>query len=601
MKLITIGKFTNKIEFKRIKTIQHKKIRITSVNPNKLIKIDHIPISTNGNIVIFENASFSLEAFLEKARKDSLKSLVVLTKKEHILLLPYLIDYDLDVSVLEQNFPIFENLKYHLNVEVNYKILIKKLTKLKSLNINYKSLAKFFSTKHQYEVERKIRFKNNLDRFFAFAYQGGYQEVFKIKEERQDRTVIALDYNSMFVSCMDGDFLKPQNIKYVKFSPIKTDIKQLENGLYRVMLKNPKDTFFKNHHPFKYTTTLHSLHFKLSSENCIELLLFKNELEYYSKFFQTLEVIEGLVSEEVIPHPLYKKACHIYNKRIKARKEEKKELSNLYKYQLLTMHSSTNPSRFRKKRFKVMADLLDFLFVEFSIKKPHNVTIVDFVKFLQVKKHFKISNINSYLELSYPDFSSNNQVHSISAQILANSRIKMMKLIEELVKYPTLEICYANVDSIHISIQQDCLDDFIKINKAKISDKLGDLKIQAIGNKGYWFDIGRYWIKNNDDIVISANSGFNHKGNINPFIKINKKTMHNKIGFFEFTKTYYRNIKDSFSYSKKLNYAPDSDTGNFDRFTFDDIFCISLMVDTVTNEKLESKQSKIELFDNISS
>jgi len=601
MKLITLGKFTNKIEFKRIEEIQHKKIRVSSINPNKLIKIDYSPISTNGNDVIFENKNFSLEKFLEKARKDNLKNLVVLTKKEHILLLPYLIDYDLNVLVLEQKFPIFENLKYHLKVEVNYMILIKKIEKLKSLNINYKSLAKFFSTKHQYEVERKIRFKNNLDRYFALAYQGGYQEVFKIKEERQDRCVIALDYNSMFVSCMDGDFLKPQDIKHVKISPLKTNIKHLENGLYRVRLKKPKDTFFKKYHPFKYTATLHSLPFNLSNDDSIELLLFKNELEYYSKFFQALEIIEGFVSEKVIPHPLYKKACHIYKKRIKARKEEKRELSNLYKYQLLTMHSSTNPSRFRKKCFKVIEDLLDFIFLEFSIKKPHNVTTLDFVKFLQVKKHFKISNINDCIELSYPDFSSNNQIHSISAQILANSRIKMMKLIEELVKYPTLEICYANVDSIHISIQKDCLDDFIKINKAKISDKLGDLKIQAIGNKGYWFDIGRYWVTSNDEIVAYANSGFNHSGNVNPFNKTSKKVMHNKIGFFEFTRTYYRNIKDSFSYSKKLNYAPHNNTGDFERFTYDEIFCVSSMVDTIINEKIKSRQSKIELFNKLSS
>jgi hypothetical protein len=601
MNLITLGKFTNNIEFKEIEKTQCKKSRVSSLNPNKLIKLDYIPISTNGNSVIYENKKFTLELFLEKVRKDSLKPLIVLTNKEHALFLPYLIDYDLVVSVLEQKFPIFENLKYHLNIEVNYKILINKLTKLKSLNINYKSLAKFYSTKHQYEVERKVRFKNNYDRYFALAYQGGYQEVFKLKEERQDRCVIALDYNSMFVSCMDGDFLKPQDIKHVTLKPIKTDLNHLENGLYRVKLKKPKDTFFKHHHPFKYTTTLHSLSFKLSSEDCIDLLLFKNELEYYSQFFQSFEIVEGFVSEETIPHPLYKKGCNIYKKRIKARKEGKKELSNLYKYQLLTMHSATNSSKFKKKRFKDVDDLLNFLFIEFTIKKPKKVTILEFIKFLQVKKYFKISNINSYFELAYPDFSSSIQVHSISAQILANSRIKMMKLIEELLDFPTLEICYANVDSIHVSIQQDHFDDFMKINKDNISENLGKLKVQAIGNKGYWFDIGRYWIKNNNDIVTYANSGFNHSGNNNPFIKVNKKTVHNKISFFEFYKIYFRNITDSFSYSKKLIYVPNNDTGYFDRFNYDDIFCISSMTDTITNEKVDSKQNKIELLNIISS
>jgi hypothetical protein len=597
---LTLGKFTDSIEFKGIEKVNLKKIRISSLNPNKLIKLDYSPLSTNGDLVVYKEKTVTLATFIKMVKIDNVKSLIVLTQKEYNLLLPYVIDYDLPVSVLEQKFPIFDKLKYSPNIELNYKVLINKLIKLKSLNINYVSLPKYFSTKYQYDVERKVRYKNNYDKYFALAYCGGYQEVFKFKEERKDRCVIALDYNSMFVSCMEGDFLKPKKIQHIIISPVKTNLNQLENGLYRVKLKKPKETFFRSFHPFKFTTVVNSLAFKLKSDDCLELLLFKNELEYYSKFFESFEIIEGLVSDETIPHPLYKKARNIYKKRVKAKKEEKNELSNLYKYQLLMMHSSTNASRSKKKRFKSITELLNFLFEEFRIEKPSNIKISQFFKLLQIKKHFKVSNLNNYFELTYPCFSSSIQVQSISAQILANSRIKMLKLIDELLNYPSLEVCYINVDSIHISIEKFRLDDFFKVNKNKISDNLGELKIQAIGNKGYWFDVGRYWIKDNDEIITYANTVFNHRGCDNPFIKINKEVIRNKVGFFEFTKTYFQNINNSFAYSKKLNYIPNNDTGNFDRFSYDDISSLSSMVETILDEKLESKQNKVDVFNSIS-
>jgi hypothetical protein len=600
--VIELGRFSNKVEFKDVEKIIPRKHRIASTHPSNLKSINYVPISTNGTQILYNNQVFGTREFLDKVFLNSIKQLIVLTQKEHMLILDALIDNGIELSVLEVKFPIFENIKYNSDIKKNYSLLVKKLAKLKSLNVNFGSLAKCFSTKNQYKTERKLRFKNQFDKYFAFAYRGGYQEVFKFKEERSDRIVLALDYNSMFVSCMKGDFLKPKTVKYICFEKSEKNLEPLTSGLYRVILKKPKDTFFKNYHPFKFTLINRSFSFQLSGEESLEILLFKNEVDYYSRFFNSVEVLDGLVSEEVIPHPLYKSACNIYKKRLKARKSGKRELENLYKFQLLTTHSATNPFKLRKISFSSIEKLCDFLAKEFSIDRPSDISIVEFLATLQDKKYFKITFLEGVYHLNCPDFASNDQVHSISAQILANSRLKMMKLIERLIEYPSLEVCYINVDSIHVSIERSRLDDFLHKQKSLISDQLGDLKLQAIGDKGYWFDVGRYWIKSkNNNILAYANIGFNHKGNKKPFLRVRKEMIRNKVGIFEFVKPYYKQLEKSFSFSKKLNFNQGENTCNFKRFAFEDISDVSSLNNTLVDETIKNKLNKIKLFKLISS
>lgn len=175
--------------------------------------------------------------------KSELKNLIVLTHKERQLLLDILVDFDIDVKVFELLYPFFNHIKYISNIEKTYYELVTLLNKVNELDIKGKSLAHNLSTKYLYKIERKLRYKNKYDYFFAFAYKGGYQEVFKLKEERKDRVVISFDFNSMYIDGMMDRFMEPKSIKYRKFFSQPKTIKTLENGLYRVILKKPKNTF----------------------------------------------------------------------------------------------------------------------------------------------------------------------------------------------------------------------------------------------------------------------------------------------------------------------------------------------------------------------
>src|SRR5690606_7429919 len=110
------------------------------------------------------------------------------------------------------SFPIFPDIKYNSLSFANYYTLTKCLRKLDQLSINSSSLSKVLAQRHLHAIVRKLRFKNGYDRCFFFAYKDGYQEVFKLKEERSDRIIIALDFNSMYVDCMRGKFCNPATV-----------------------------------------------------------------------------------------------------------------------------------------------------------------------------------------------------------------------------------------------------------------------------------------------------------------------------------------------------------------------------------------------------
>lgn len=71
------------------------------------------------------------------------------------------------------------------------------------------------------------------------------------------------------------------------------DISSLHYGLYHIIFKKPKDSFFKNFHPLNILSFFQSFDFSLEDNHEIELLLFKNELENITQSFSYVKIIEG--------------------------------------------------------------------------------------------------------------------------------------------------------------------------------------------------------------------------------------------------------------------------------------------------------------------
>lgn len=577
-----------------------KRIRIGSIHPSSLLPNDFVPISTNGEYVLSGGKKRRAREFFSSAGDDVLSRLIVLTAKEYDQLLKFAADFECEIAIFEIRYPIFDHIKYTSDLHANFRQLTTLLRTIKKLGIRGKSLGHSVSCQHLYKVERKLRFKNQLDRYFAFASQGGYQEVYKLKEERKDRVILALDFNSMFADCMRGDFVEPKSISYVDLRDQNVDTGRLNNGLYRVIFRGAKPGWFRELHPFKYRLLNQSFYFSIDGTDEIEILAFKNEIDYYRKFFDSIEVIEGISSPRTIKHPLFKDAQKLYDNRLRSIRSGSEIAANLYKFKLLSMHSSTNSRRTKHLSFRTEHSLLKYLSREFMISFPSELTTLKNLSFLQDGKKLLFNKHRNGIGAKIVDLDSNDSIFSLTAQILANSRIKMMQTVERLTSHDTAELCYANVDSLHISIKRDNLDDFLSAQSDLINPGLGGLKIQATADKGYWFDVGRYWLTDTDGtVVMFKNRIFNHKGSSSTFSRKRRLSALRRNEMFSYVKKTYLSIENAFSYSKKVHTGPSLDTTEYLRYSFQEIKDLTVAGEAFSNEALRSKGLKASLFDKI--
>ncbi|MCF8208115.1 MAG: hypothetical protein K9K38_01725, partial [Rhodoferax sp.] len=67
----------------------------------------------------------------------------------------------------------------------------------------------------------------------------------------------------------------------------------------------------------------------------------------------------------------------------------------------------------------------------------------------------------------------------------------MLEQMEKLTSFSsTIEICYCNIDSVHFSAPSNLLPDVFDNILTKVSDKMGDYKIESITANGLWLEPG---------------------------------------------------------------------------------------------------------------
>ena len=330
----------------------------------------------------------------------------------------------------------------------------------------------------------------------------------------------------------------------------------------------------------------------------IETVISKEEVLYFSNFFDSIDIIEGLFSADSIQHPLLKNGLETYKQRLYHRRRGDKVNEELCKISMQYMHSSTNQKKYSTISFGSIDEIREFLSKNFllDLELASDGEIIDF---LTKNKYFDIVYQKKSYKLSYININSNSVVYSLSAQVISNARVKMLKTIDRFLSFTSVELCYANVDSIHISIEKSAVEKFLIENSDIISDELGAMKVEAIANRGYWFDVGRYWLKMNDKVVLYKNKGFNQKNSHN--IYASRRKIIKLINEYEFTHTdtYTMKIEKSFSYQKRVEHQSIFES-IFTRFEYDEVKDNKISNYTEGAERLQSMHEKIELFKKIS-
>jgi hypothetical protein len=599
-KTIIIGKHDDNFNFLNIANRKNKRIRLGSNNPNELKWVNYNVISTNGDTILFESKEYTLLDFFEFAKTTTLKNIMVLTRRERDSLLNLTIDFDVNIKVFEDNFPIFNHVKFVSNMSDNINEAHKLLNECKDLNLNGGSAFKCISTLFRYKQERKLRYKSNLDNIIYFSCFPPFQEVFKAKESRNDRLIFALDFNAMFTDCLSGSYPSPKDLRYSKFHKDDYYHKKLNDGFYRAKLIGAKNSIFLTHHPFRYSNSNKSYNFNLLEGDSIEVFLPKDEIDCYSKYFSTVEIVEGIYSEKQIEHPLFNVATSIYKERKSISSE--KPRSQLAKLKANIISSLGNPKRFEEFYCKNKDDIISKFEEIFSIEFDPSLSQEQKLELAKAGNRLHLYE-SSNQEFFVKIFNNKNKdsVYTLYSKMISNSRIKMIKLIEKLSAIDSLELCYANVDSLHVSINKNDKDSFYALLSTDISENIGSLKIEAVSTSGYWFDLGRYWLLNAGKVTKYSNFLFKQNHNKEPLITERRIKKVASLYGFRYVKSFKLSIFKTFSFKKVMGSIDNIDNISYKRYDLIDVRTASVASTSVCRERVQSCFLKSSLLEELSS
>lgn len=535
-------------------------------------------IACNDHVIFNGKYLTPIEEFMYN-NKNSKYLFMVLTDRERLKIEEYAVRYNIKIRSIESYYPFFDNIKYNSDLKVNFDCLNKTLCYAKSLGFNNYSFSKLVTKNFRNTLLNKIFMKSEHDSKFYFSYGGPYQEVFKFLEKREDRTIVALDFNSMFASCLEGEFIDPKHLEFVSIESMY-DGKELSQGVYKVVLRNPTSSFIRNYHLFRLVKDFKRYPFSLIGINEIETTLHKEEIEYYQSHFSSIWIDTGYISKSNIWHPLYNKSIELYKKRLLAKKSRKKILEKKYKLELAMLHSITNSKSFKSKRFRKINEVSNFLKQEFGIELDfsNEVAVKNFFK----SSHFSLNRSAQEYILRYVDIYSKSTVYSLSSQVMAKVRLKMLTLLEELLQIDDLELCYINTDCVHISFPKISEKYFWENTQHLFGDELGKLKVEAIADSGYWFDVGRYFLYDKGKVIKFSNAGLNHRGNTKPFLLTKPTLINYKSNTFSHVTKVYSHFSNLLTYSKKLDQM--IGYNNYVRFTVEQI------LDSTSSAMLEQKE-----------
>ena len=125
------------------------------------------------------------------------------------------------------------------------------------------------------------------------------------------------------------------------------------------------------------------------------------------------------------------------------------------------------------------------------------------------------------------------------------------------------------------------------------------MKVEAIAERGYWFDVGRYWLLKDGRVVQFRNKGFNHGRSLDAFVTRRRSYAQHEAEAFSHLRSFVMHLENSFSYTKKLG-PPGSGTTDFVRCSIEEIKTAAAMNATEAAEMLRSRRRKVELFARVS-
>ncbi len=357
-----------------------------------------------------------------------------------------------------------------------------------------------------------VRLKTDMDARFYTAWHLPVQDCYILEENRPDRRVLALDFNAMYPSCMQQEFPKPSKIRHVKYDREVVAGEHLPMGLYRCTLEGPKSDFITKFNPFRAFFAGRHLRAALTKGLSVDLNEF--EIAFYHRHFDRIFVVDAVVSDQFISHPLAREARRSFARRAHFDSNNNKALADREKFLSTLLASCTHRPDRMDRMFETHALAEDFLQSHFGISADADDPAGLSAAWLQGRKAFTVTETEGGVRCETPDATSRRACFMFNQRIVARGRTILLKMMEKILTIaPDVELCYANVDSIHFSFPANFQSAVMDNLRTGLSDKMGGYKIETMASGGLWLEPGRYWLYS-DDIMKFRNRSVRHSGHV---------------------------------------------------------------------------------------
>ncbi|CAM4083910.1 hypothetical protein KESI111651_01805 [Kerstersia similis] len=354
---------------------------------------------------------------------------------------------------------------------------------------------------------------SDLDTRFYSAWHLPLQDVYVLEETRPDRSVIAIDFNAMYAACMQYSFPDPSRMSVQTYDRPLGKNEKLPPGLFRCRLDGKHSPFIQKHSPFRHFFA--GRYLGASLEHGIEIELNEFEIEFYRRHFPRLHLVDGIIADRSIRHPLAREVRRAHARRLNFRKQSNKPLEDCEKFKMTLMASCANRPDKEKRHFPNLNQALAYLRNNFGIFPHAGEPMSAFCLWLSGKKGITLREQANGMELIAPALRSASACFSLSQRIVARSRTLLLEYMEKLCQLlPELEICYCNIDSIHFSIPDTRLPMIMEQLETAVSLEMGGVKVEAISKHGLWLEPGRYWLYS-DNVDKFSNLGISD--GVHPF------------------------------------------------------------------------------------
>lgn len=342
-------------------------------------------------------------------------------------------------------------------------------------------------------VCNSLRRKTTLDQRFQLAWHHPIQDVFILEENRPDRSVIALDVNSMYSSCMQHAIPHPAYIRRIDLYRNYKAGELLSSGLYRCHLSQPSTDFIRKYNPF--TVYFYGRRLRASLNEKIQVDLNEFEVYYLSQHFAEIYIEDAVVSDKVVPHPLAKESKRAFLRRNNYRFQGNKPLADREKYLATLLSSCSSRPRTIEESFLNRKDAMAMLSTTLGIMPPSDEPEAATDVWLNRIKNTSFSVGLGGFRVVIPDQNDHATCFMLTQRVVAHGRIHLLKLMERVLKLnPDVDICYVNIDSVHLSVLTSELDNILELLQAEASEEMGAFKIEAVTAHGLWLEPGRYWL-----------------------------------------------------------------------------------------------------------